>query len=124
LSEWDVLTYAIFVAASAFALFPFYRDAFSLAAISFLFGLGIGCGQPMSMSLIYLLSPHGRAAESAGLRVMVNNLGHLAMPLIFGSLGAALGFYPVFISNSVLLVAGGALMRWSSGRNPGDHESL
>ncbi|MBE0556916.1 MAG: MFS transporter [Proteobacteria bacterium] len=112
LSEWDVITYATFVAAGAFALFPFFRDAFSLAVISFLLGLGLGCGQPMSMSLIYLLSPRGRAAESAGLRVMVNNFGHLAMPLIFGSLGTAVGFFPVFISNSVLLAAGGALMRW------------
>jgi predicted MFS family arabinose efflux permease len=123
LTEWDVLTYAIFVAATAFMLFPFFRDAFSLAAISFLFGLGIGCGQPMSMSLIFLLSPRGRASESAGLRVMVNNFGHLVMPLIFGSLGAALGFFPVFISNSVLLFAGGALMRWSSSRNSGIQQS-
>jgi predicted MFS family arabinose efflux permease len=123
-SEWDVLTYAIFVAAIAFALFPFFRDAFSLAAISFLLGLGIGCGQPMSMSLIYLISPRGRAAESAGLRVMVNNLGHLMMPLIFGSLGTALGFFPVFITNSVLLVAGGALMRWCSARDSGDQRAL
>lgn len=122
-SEWDVLTYAIFVAASAFVLFPFFRDSFSLAAISFLLGLGIGCGQPMSMSLIYLLSPSGRAAESAGLRVMVNNLGHLVMPLLFGGLGEALGFFPVFISNSVLLVAGGALMRRGSARNSGDHKA-
>lgn len=124
LGEWDVLTYAIFVAASAFVLFPFFRGAFSLAAISFLLGLGVGCGQPISMSLIYSLSPHGRAAESAGLRVMVNNFAHLVMPLIFGSLGAALGFFPVFISNSALLVAGGALMRWSSARDSGDHQSL
>jgi len=120
-SEWDVLSYAIFVAAVAFALFPFFRDAFSLAAIAFLLGLGIGCGQPMSMSLIYLLSPQGRAAESAGLRVMVNNIAHLMMPLIFGSLGAAVGFFPVFVSNSVLLVAGGALMRWSSAKATGAH---
>jgi cyanate permease len=111
------------VAASAFLLFPFFRDAFSLAAISFLFGLGIGYGQPMSMSLIYSLSPLGRAAESAGLRAMVNNFGHLVMPLLFGSLGAAFGFFPVFISNSVLLDAGGALMRWSSARRSGDYQS-
>ena len=78
----------------------------------------------MSMSLIYLLSPRGRAAESAGLRVMVNNFAHLIMPLVFGSMGAAFGFFPVFISNSVLLVAGGALMRWSSARDSGDHQSL
>lgn len=121
LSEWDIITYAILVAASAFALFPFFRGGFSLAVISFLFGLGVGCGQPISMSLIYALSPHGRASEAAGLRVMVNNIAHTVMPLIFGSLGTALGFFPVFISNSVLLFASGALMRWSGARDSKGH---
>jgi hypothetical protein len=65
----------------------------------------------MSMSLIYALAPAGRAAESAGLRVTVNNVMHLVMPLLFGSVGAAFGYYPVFISNSVLLAAGSVLMR-------------
>jgi predicted MFS family arabinose efflux permease len=109
-SEWVVLTYAIFVAATAFVFFPFFRDAFSLAAIAFLLGLGIGCGQPMSMSLIYALSPPGRSSESAGLRVMVNNFAHLVMPLVFGSLGQAMGFFPVFFANSAVLVVSGYLM--------------
>jgi hypothetical protein len=43
------------------------------------------------------------------------------MSLLFGSLGTSFGFFPVFISNSVLLVASGALMRWSSARDSGDH---
>ena len=122
-SEWEVLTYAIFEAAVAFVFFPFFRDAFSLAAIAFLLGLGIGCGQPMSMSLIYSLSPHGRAAESAGLRVMVNNFAHMVMPLFFGSLGSVLGFYPVFLSNSVMLAAAGTLMRRSSAKDASGYRS-
>lgn len=110
-TEAEILTYAIFVAACAFVLFPFFRSAYALAAIAFLLGLGVGCGQPMSMSLIYMLSPVGRVAESAGLRVTVNNFAHLVIPLAFGSIGSAFGFYPVFISNSAMLVAGGLLMR-------------
>ena len=110
-SEAEILTYSIFVAACAFALFPFFHAAYALAAIAFLLGLGVGCGQPMSMSLIYTLSPFGRVAESAGLRVTVNNFAHLVIPLAFGSIGTAFGFYPVFISNSAMLVAGGLLMR-------------
>lgn len=109
-SEVQILTAAIFVAAFAFALFPFFRTAAALAAVAFLLGLGLGCGQPMSMSLIYAIAPPGRASESAGLRVTVNNVMHLVMPLVFGSLGAAFGYFPVFISNSALLAAGGALM--------------
>jgi MFS family permease len=112
--EATILTYAIFVAAVAFVMFPFFRSAYALAAIAFLLGLGCGCGQPLSMSLIYALSPKGRVAESSGLRVTVNNFAHLLIPLVFGSVGTAFGFYPVFVSNSAMLVAGGFLMRRSN----------
>jgi predicted MFS family arabinose efflux permease len=109
--EAEILTYAIFVAAFAFVLFPFFKNAYALAAIAFLLGLGCGCGQPLSMSLIYALSPRERVSESTGLRVTVNNIGHLVIPLFFGSVGTVFGFFPVFISNSAMLVAGGLLMR-------------
>jgi len=109
--EAQLLTYAIFVAAFAFVLFPFFKSAYALAAIGFLLGLGCGCGQPLSMSLIYALSPRERVSESTGLRVTVNNFAHLVIPLFFGSLGTAFGYFPVFLSNSAMLVAGGLLMR-------------
>jgi MFS family permease len=109
--EPQILASSIFVAAFAFVLFPFFSNAYALAGIAFLLGLGVGCGQPMSMSLIYALAPRGRAAESAGLRVTVNNLMHLVIPLLFGSLGTAFGYVPVFLSNSAMLVASGLLMR-------------
>ena len=114
LTEIEILALALFVAAVAFGLFPFFQNAYALAAVAFILGLGLGCGQPMSMSLIYAIAPPGRAAESAGLRVMVNNVMHLVMPLVFGSVGAAFGYYPVFIANSALLAAGGALMHRTS----------
>jgi predicted MFS family arabinose efflux permease len=110
-TEAQILTYAIFVAAFAFLLFPFFKNAYALAAVAFLLGLGVGTGQPMSMSLIYALSPPGRASEAAGLRVTVNNVAHLVIPLLFGSLGTAFGYAPVFVSNSAMLVAGGFMMR-------------
>ena len=110
-SEPQVLTAGIFVAAAAFVLFPFFTDAYVLACVAFLLGLGVGCGQPMSMSLIYALAPPGRQAEAAGLRVTANNVTHLLIPLLFGSLGTAFGYAPVFVTNSAMLVAGGAMMR-------------
>lgn len=109
-SEFEILTSAIFVAACAFILFPFFQNAFALAAIAFLLGLGLGCGLPMSMSLVYSLSPPGRVSESAGLRSAIANFVHLVIPLVFGSLGMAFGFFPVFISNSAILFAGGILV--------------
>jgi MFS family permease len=118
--EEIILIYAIFVAAFAFMLFPFFQSAYALAAISFLLGLGLGCGQPMTMSLIYSLSPLGRIAESSGLRVTVNNFVNLVIPLVFGSMGAAFGVFPVFLSNSAMLVAGGFIMRKSRPQDPGN----
>ena len=109
--EEGIITGAFFVAAFAFALFPFFQHAVALAACAFVLGLGLGCGQPMSMSLIYVLSPRGRAAESSGLRVMVNNVMHLVVPVAFGSLGTAFGYMPVFLSNTAMLVGAGELIR-------------
>jgi MFS family permease len=104
-SEFQILLYAIGFAGSVFLLFPLFRDPWLLAAASFLLGLGCGVGQPMSMSLIYSLSPPGRASEGAGLRVMFNHFTHLVVPLAFGGIGTVFGFAPVFVSCSALLMA-------------------
>lgn len=109
--EAEILVHGIFIAAFAFVLMPFFANAWLLAMAAFILGLGVGSGQPMSMSLIYALAPPGRASEAAGLRVTVNNVAHLLIPLFFGSVGAAFGFVPVFLSNAVMLVAGGEVLR-------------
>ena len=104
-SEFQILLFAIGFAGAVFLLFPLFRDPWLLAAASFLLGLGCGVGQPMSMSLIYSLSPPGRASEGAGLRVMFNHFTHLVVPIAFGGIGTAFGFTPVFISCSALLMS-------------------
>ena len=111
LTEAKILTYSVFIAAFAFVLLPFFVSPYALAAIAFLLGLGVGCATPIEMSLIYVLTPRDRIAESMGLRKTVNQTMHLVIPLIFGSLGAAFGSAAVFISNSVMLTIGGFLMR-------------
>lgn len=105
--EAQMLTYAMFVAAFAFALFPFFQSAWPLAAVSFVLGVGCGCGQPLSMTMVYNASPKGRAGEAAGMRIMVNQVVHVAIPLGFGALGSIAGFAAVFLSNAGFLVAGG-----------------
>jgi MFS-type transporter involved in bile tolerance (Atg22 family) len=111
LREATMLTCAMFIAAVAFTLLPFFVSPYALAAIAFLLGLGVGCAQPMTMSLLYVLTPAGRIAESFGLQKTVRNATHLVVPIVFGSVGAAFGVTTVFISNSVILVAGGFLLR-------------
>ena len=111
LGEATILICSIFIAAIAFTLMPFFVSPYALAAITFLLGLGVGCAQPMTMSLLYVLTPMGRIAESFGLQKTVRNATHLVVPIVFGSVGAAFGVMTVFISNSVILVASGFLLR-------------
>ncbi len=105
-SEFQILLHAIGFAGAALLLFPLFQNPYLLAAASFVLGLGCGVGQPMSMSLIYSLSPPGRASEGAGLRVTFNHFTHLVVPLAFGGIGTAFGFAPVFFSCSALLLGG------------------
>ena len=111
LGEATILICSIFISAVAFTLLPFFVSPYALAAITFLLGLGVGCAQPMTMSLLYVLTPAGRIAESFGLQKTVRNATHLVVPIVFGSVGAAFGVMTVFISNSVILVASGFLLR-------------
>jgi MFS family permease len=108
-SEVELLTYAMFVAAAAFCLFPLFKSAPMLAAVSFLLGIGCGCGQPLSMTLVFNTSPKDRTGEATGMRITVNQLCHFAIPLLFGVVGSVAGFAAVFLTNATGLVVGGML---------------
>ena len=105
--EMRVLTWSLMMSGITFLLFPAFENPLILAAISFLLGLGLGCGQPLSIILTYSHSPPGRAGEALGLRLTVNKFTQIMVPLVFGSLGSAFGIYPIFWTSAVLLLAGG-----------------
>jgi MFS family permease len=110
-SEERVLSASMFLAAFACLLFPFVSNFGMLLVMAFVLGLGLGCGGPISMVLLYNRAPAGRSGEAIGVRQTVNKATEVVMPLIFGFVGTALGIAPVFLGNAMLLAAGGALMR-------------
>jgi MFS family permease len=101
--EQRVLMAALALGAATYLLFPFFRDPVLLIVVSFVLGLGLGCGQPLSMMLTYSRSPLGRSGEALGLRITVNNFIHIVAPLAFGSVASAFGMLPVFIGNALML---------------------
>jgi MFS family permease len=104
-----VLLWALYIGAVSYVLFPIFDTALLLAGVAFILGLGMGCSQPVSLMLIYDRAPPGRSGEALGLRLTLNNFMHIAVPMIFGTIGTALGVAPVFYANAALLAAGGAI---------------
>ena len=119
LGEERLLALSLFAAGATYLLFPFFHSAWILVVIAFLLGLGMGCGQPLTMILLYSRSPEGRSGEALGLRITVNKVIQIGVPIVFGYVGSAFGLIPVFWTNAALLMAGGYLMTREYAPQPG-----
>jgi MFS family permease len=111
LSEYQVLTAALFVGAAAYVAFPFSTSVGTLMALSFCLGLGLGSGQPMVMALLHTHAPPGRMGEAAGVRMSLINAMAVAVPLLFGAFGTSFGLAPVLWLVGGCLAAGGWFTR-------------
>jgi MFS family permease len=105
LQPGQVLFSFMLLAACGFLLLPFLRNVYLLMLVSFVVGIGMGVGQPLSMTLSFDRSPAGRTGEVTGLRLTFNNISRMVIPLVAGAFGAAFGAAPVFWLNAVNLVA-------------------
>jgi MFS family permease len=105
----NVFSHSLYVSAVAFMMFPLFSSAYALAAVALVIGLGIGCAQPVTLTLIYSRAPAGRSGEALGMRMTLNQMTHIAVPIVFGSLGTAFGLVPVFLGNALILAGGGML---------------
>lgn len=101
----QVLFSFMLLAACGFLLMPFLRNVHLLMLASFAIGIGMGVGQPISMTMSFNRSPAGRTGEVTGLRLTFNNISRIVIPLVSGALGAAFGAAPVFWLNAVNLAA-------------------
>lgn len=109
LGEVGVLTASLFIAGLTYLLVPFVSQAPLLALIAFMLGIGLGCAQPLTIILTYNHAPEGRSGEALGLRLTVNKVTQIIVPLAFGAMGSAFGLIPVFFANGAFLLTGGVL---------------
>lgn len=111
LREWVVISAVMLLTAVLFGLYPFMPSAWSMGVCSVLLGLVLGSVQPMIMSMLHQITPSGRHGEALGLRLMSLNGSSVLMPMLFGSIGAAVGVSVVFWTVGTL-VGLGARTAW------------
>ena len=101
-----VLLASILLAGATFALVPVTGDFYVLLTLSTLMGVGLGVGQPLSLSTTFNASPKNKTGEIMGLRLAVNRLSQLIAPLFFGIVGNWLGVASVFYVSGAFLLGG------------------
>jgi MFS family permease len=112
--ERAMIAAALALSCVAFVAIPLTENPWLLGAASFVAGLGLGCGQPLSMILSFNAAPQGRSAEAIAMRLAVSYGAHVMIPPVFGALGTALGLAPVFWTCAMLMGGGAALNRKSA----------
>lgn len=111
--EERTLTYCLFISGITFVFLPFSNNFLVLAILSFILGLGLGCGAPLSIAISYNCAPEGREGEVLGTRLMVNKIVQFFAPLIFGTLGTFISIIPIFWANAIIFLRGGTISRKS-----------
>lgn len=113
-----LLSRAFMLGGVLFLAVPLAQGAFVLGLISFLFGLCVGCGGPLTLMLMYSRSPAGRPGETLGMRLTANYMTRMVGPTLFGLLVSLVGLPPVFLVNALMMGAGGAISRPRARHSP------
>ncbi|ALS23713.1 MULTISPECIES: MFS transporter [Paenibacillus] len=110
-----ILLLSIQIAGFAFVLIPYAGHISLLLLLSVFMGIGLGCGQPLSMSTTYSASPKNKTGEVLGLRLATNRLSQLIAPLFFGLVGSWIGLVSVFYVSGAFLIGGALLTKTKAG---------
>ncbi len=111
-TEHRVLAAALFVAGAVYLAFPFWRTARRRCSLCrSASGSGSAPASRWSWRCCTRMRRRGGMGEAAGVRMSLVNSMAVAVPLVFGALGASVGLAPVFWSVGACLATGGFLAR-------------
>lgn len=101
-----VIVLSIAVAAACFAALPLVSAVWALALVSLIMGMGLGVGQPLSISRTINLSPADKVGEVLGFRLACNRFTQVVTPLAAGGLLAFSAVPGVFVAIAVMMGLG------------------
>ena len=120
----QLITIGAAAAAIALAVMTVTTNVWVLAALSVVAGLGMGFGQPLSMTLVVQLVPENARSTALAVRLTGNRIGQVATPAVAGLIAGSRGAASVFWLLSGMLVASAVAIQRpvSRRRKPGASE--
>jgi MFS family permease len=109
-----VLMYSFYAGAVGFFVVPFFHHVALLCVASFMFGLGMGCGTPLTVMLMFARSSQGRSGRALGIRLTTTNAVRVLGPMVFGAIGTAFGVPSVFWINAAIMAGTGFMTHRSA----------
>ena len=103
-----VLAFSFLIGAAGFILVPFFQSVLILSLVALLFGLSIGCGQPITLMMTFSNSNQDRSGEAMGIRITSNNLLRAVSQFFFGSICSVFGVFSVFWIGAAVFASGWA----------------
>ncbi|WP_040982089.1 MFS transporter [Oceanobacillus jeddahense] len=92
----QVVTGSIFFSGILFFVLPFSEPTTIIWILSFLLGLFLGLGQPLSISVTLYSLPKAYMSQGLGLRITVNRFVQITSPLLFGFIAQSLSIASLF----------------------------
>lgn len=77
-----------------------------LLVLMVLFGLGVGIGQPLTMSWVADQAPRAERATAIAIRLTGNRLALLSVPIVMGVIAGSAGIGAMFVAVAAMLAAG------------------
>ncbi|MDC3415944.1 MFS transporter [Aquibacillus salsiterrae] len=112
-STRKIMVGSIFLSGVFMTLIPLFSSAILLALLSFVLGLGLGIGQPLSISTTVDALPEERVGEGLGLRLTANRLTQLSAPVVLGGVAQLATISSVFWVVGVVILFGGFRVKTS-----------
>lgn len=102
----QLVSSSIFISGVLFFTIPFFSDVYLISINSFLLGLFLGIGQPLSISVTLLSLPKSSMSQGLGLRITVNRFIQIISPLILGGTAQLINMFSIFLITGIIFSAG------------------
>ncbi|GGB48220.1 MFS transporter [Lentibacillus populi] len=101
-----IINISILLSGIVLLLHPLFSSQLILIGLSFVLGIGLGIGQPLSIASTVEYLPSNQIGEGLGLRLTINRLTQVLTPVSVGGVSALFGIGSVFYFTGFIVLGG------------------